>query len=163
MLGTTLGVKEGNQVTANSLTAFGEPLSTLPMEDSFFTGKPHVGEMGYAFLFRAYRADQGKWQTADPLGYPDGWNNFAYVNNGVFHKLDVIGFKELSVVFITNNTVDGDAEAFRESGRHDYVFTNISSIEQMVVAMETIKIQGDSIKKWCVSGHANGSITGAFF
>ena len=99
MLGTTLGVKEGNQLTVNSLTAFGEPLSTSPMEDSFFTGKPHVGEMGYAFLFRAYRADQGKWQTADPLGYPDGWNNFAYVNNGVFHKLDVIGFKELSVVF----------------------------------------------------------------
>ena len=65
MLGTTLGVKEGNQVTANSLTAFGEPLSTLPMEDSFFTGKPHVGEMGYVFLFRAYRADQGKWQTSD--------------------------------------------------------------------------------------------------
>ena len=85
------------------------------------------------------------------------------MNNGVFHKLDVIGFKELSVVFITNNTVDGDAEAFRESRRYDYVFTNISSIEQMVVSMETIKIQGDSIKKWCVSGHANGSITGAFF
>ena len=62
------------------------------------------------------------------------------MNNGVFHKLDVIGFKELSVVFITNNTVDGDAEAFRESGRYDYVFTNISSIEQMAVAMETIKI-----------------------
>ena len=98
MLGTTLGVKEGklgvkegNQVTANSLTAFGEPLSTSPMEDSFFTGKPHVGEMGYAFLFRAYRADQGKWQTADPLGYPDGWNNFAYVKNQVSYCIDWLG------------------------------------------------------------------------
>ena len=91
MLGTTLGVKEGNQLTVNSLTAFGEPLSTSPMEDSFFTGKPHVGEMGYAFLFRAYRADQGKWQTADPLGYPDGWNNFAYVNNGVTIAIDWMG------------------------------------------------------------------------
>ena len=91
MLGTTLGVKEGNQVTANSLTAFGEPLSTLPMEDSFFTGKPHVGEMGYVFLFRAYRADQGKWQTADPLGYPDGWNNFAYVNNNIIKYVDPTG------------------------------------------------------------------------
>ena len=91
MLGTTLGVKDGNQVTANSLTAFGDPLSTLPMEDSFFTDKPHVGEMGYVFLFRAYRADQGKWQTSDPLGYPDGWNNFAYVNNGVTEAIDWMG------------------------------------------------------------------------
>ena len=49
------------------------------------------GEMGYAFLFRAYRADQGKWQTSDPLGYPDGWNNFAYVNNGVTATIDPLG------------------------------------------------------------------------
>ena len=91
MLGTTLGVKEGNQVTANSLTAFGEPLSASPMEDSFFTGKPHVGEMGYVFLFRAYRADQGKWQTADPLGYPDGWNNTQYCGNALTSAVDLFG------------------------------------------------------------------------
>ena len=91
MLGTTLGVKDGDKVTQNNLTAFGESLSTSPMQDSFFTGKPHVGEMGYVFLFRAYRADQGKWQTADPLGYPDGWNNFTYVNNGVTFAIDWLG------------------------------------------------------------------------
>ena len=28
--------------------------------------------------FRNYRADLAKWQTADPLGYPDGWNQLAY-------------------------------------------------------------------------------------
>ena len=88
MLGTTLGIKDGDKVMQNNLTAFGESLSTSPMQDSFFTGKPHVGELGYAFLFRNYRADQGKWQTSDPLGYPDGWNNFAYVNNGVIMNID---------------------------------------------------------------------------
>ena len=91
MLGTTLGVKDGDKVMQNNLTAFGESLSTSPMQDSFFTGKPHVGEMGYVFLFRAYRADQGKWQTADPAGYPDGWNNFAYVNNWVMTSIDLLG------------------------------------------------------------------------
>ncbi len=91
LLGTTLGVKDGDKVTQNNLTAFGESLSTSPMQDSFFTGKPHVGEMGYVFLFRAYRADQGKWQTADPLGYPDGWNNFAYVNNFPLQQFDKLG------------------------------------------------------------------------
>jgi RHS repeat-associated protein len=57
----------------------------------FFTGKPQVEGLGYAFLFRNYRADLGKWQTADPLGYPDGWNNLAYVNNGVTSAIDTNG------------------------------------------------------------------------
>ena len=101
MLGTTLGVKDGDKVTQNSLTAFGESLSTSPMQDSFFTGKPHVGEMGYVFLFRAYRADQGKWQTSDPLGYPDGWNNLAYVNNNVLSSIDFLGCAEYSANAVT--------------------------------------------------------------
>ena len=69
------------------MTAFGESENV----DAFFTGKPLVGELGYAFLFRNYRPEQGKWQTADPLGYPDGWNNFAYVNNGVTMNIDWLG------------------------------------------------------------------------
>ena len=91
MLGTTLGVKDGDKVTQNNLTAFGESLGASPMQDSFFTGKTLVGELGYAFLFRNYRADQGKWQTNDPLGYPDGWNNLAYVNNRVTNCIDWLG------------------------------------------------------------------------
>ena len=80
------------QVTQNNLTAFGAPTDHSSLTtDHFFTGKPHVGEMGYVFLFRAYCADQGKWQTSDPLGYPDGWNNFAYVNNGITAAFDYLG------------------------------------------------------------------------
>ena len=45
---------------------------------AMFTGKPHVAELGYAFLFRNYNSSLGKWSTADPLGYPDGWNNLAF-------------------------------------------------------------------------------------
>lgn len=65
---------------------------------NMFTGKPEITGLGYAFLFRNYRGDLGKWQTQDPigiiiatepefaskdtpetyeLGYPDGWNNLA--------------------------------------------------------------------------------------
>jgi uncharacterized protein RhaS with RHS repeats len=33
----------------------------------------------------------GKWQTSDPLGYPDGWNNLAYCNNGVTSCYDWLG------------------------------------------------------------------------
>ena len=78
------------------------------MQDSFFTGKPHVGEMGYVFLFRAYRADQGKWQTSDPLGYPDGWNNLAYVNNIPNRYIDHKGFFMVSVTICGHEELDGD-------------------------------------------------------
>ena len=87
MLGNTLGVKGKDSYQPIKMTAFGESDNV----DAFFTGKPLVGELGYAFLFRNYRPEQGKWQTADPLGYPDGWNNLAYVNNGVTMAIDWLG------------------------------------------------------------------------
>ena len=37
--------------------------------------------------FRNCRADLAKWQTADPLGYPDGWGRFVYCGN---MKMDVV-------------------------------------------------------------------------
>ena len=87
MLGTTLGSHSDEGYTPVRMTAFGESDNA----DAFFTGKPLVGELGYTFLFRNYRPEQGKWQTADPLGYPDGWNNLAYVNNGVTMAIDWLG------------------------------------------------------------------------
>ncbi len=44
-----------------SQTAFSEG------DAAFFTGKPLVPGLGRAFLFRNYRPDLAKWQTADPL------------------------------------------------------------------------------------------------
>ena len=93
MLGNTLGVKGKNAYQPIKMTAFGESDNV----DAFFTGKPLVGELGYAFLFRNYRSEQGKWQTADPLGYPDGWNNFAYVNNAVTMAIDWQGTEWVKV------------------------------------------------------------------
>ena len=83
----TLGVKDQSSYQPIRMTAFGESDNA----DAFFTGKPLIGELGYTFLFRNYRPEQGKWQTADPLGYPDGWNNLAYVNNGVTVNVDWLG------------------------------------------------------------------------
>jgi len=83
MLGSTLNI--GGK--AINMTAFGESADSNAM----YTGKPYIGELGYAFLFRNYRSDYGKWQTTDPLGYPDGWNNLAYVNNGVIGAIDWLG------------------------------------------------------------------------
>ena len=93
MLGSTLNI--GGK--AIHMTAFGESSDTNAM----FTGKPYIGELGYAFLFRNYRADQGKWQTTDPLGYPDGWNNLAYVNNEITRFADMYGGYKICHITVT--------------------------------------------------------------
>ena len=96
MLGNTLGVKDGEKFSAIDRDAFGElkPGEKPNLAVNFFTGKPEIDGLGYSFLLRNYRADLGKWQTTDPLGYPDGWNNLAYVNNGVTMKIDWMGAEE---------------------------------------------------------------------
>ena len=86
MLGSTLNI--GGK--AVNMTVFGESADTNAM----YTGKPYIGELGYAFLFRNYRSDYGKWQTTDPLGYPDGWNNLAYCNNKALICYDKYGLSE---------------------------------------------------------------------
>ena len=83
MLGSTLAVN-GKAV---EMSSFGETAD----KNAFFTGKPMIDELGYSFLFRDYNPNQGKWTTTDPLGYPDGWNNLAYVNNNVIFCIDLLG------------------------------------------------------------------------
>ena len=99
MLGTTVGAKSGKHYSAATLSAFGEDLNhhsstSTSHFNSFFTGKPHVAGLGHAFLMRNYRAGLAKWQTVDPMGYPDGWNAMAYCNNGVTGSVDLWGCHE---------------------------------------------------------------------
>lgn len=88
MLGTSLGKVEKNGYSAITKTSFGAESNNA---NSFFTGKPYVENLGYAFLFRNYRADMGKWGMVDPIGYPNGWNNLAYCNNRVLFYYDKYG------------------------------------------------------------------------
>ena len=94
-LGTTVGAKKDGKYSAAALTAFGENLSvdspTPTQNSNFFTGKPYVEGLGHAFWMRNYRAGLAKWQSADPMGYPDGWNQLAYCNNGVTSAVDLWG------------------------------------------------------------------------
>ncbi len=103
MLGSTLGAMGTDGFKTVARTAFGETGGNSAEE--FFTGKPMVGDLGYAFLFRAYRPGLGKWQTADPLGYPDGWNNLAYCNSRVTDCVDWLGALVQAVFSITKHTL----------------------------------------------------------
>jgi RHS repeat-associated protein len=92
ILGTTQGATDGKEFSQISRDSFGQTLdNSTDTNYDYFTGKPKIEGLGYAFLFRNYAAGLGKWTTSDPLGYPDGWNNFAYVNNRVTRCFDWLG------------------------------------------------------------------------
>ena len=86
-LGSTTGTLRGGEFAPVAMTAFGETEDAA----AFFTGKPFVDGLGYAFLLRNYRPDHGKWLTRDPFGYPDGWNDLAYCGNDCFSCIDLAG------------------------------------------------------------------------
>ena len=51
LLGSTIGIRSGKEYRETGMTAFGE----TDEKSAMFTGKPYIGELGYAFLFRNYR------------------------------------------------------------------------------------------------------------
>ncbi|MDK3160803.1 RHS repeat-associated core domain-containing protein [Kamptonema cortianum] len=58
----------------------------------FYTGKPYDEDLqSYHFLYRNYSPTKGRWTAADPSGFPDGPNQWLYVNNGVMNKVDPLG------------------------------------------------------------------------
>jgi len=98
LLGTTQGVKSGDKYTATPRTAFGDVNKAFLSSKAYcvggFTGKPYVEGLGSVFLFRNYRPELSKWTCSDPIGYPDGYNNFAYVNNHATNCIDWQGTLE---------------------------------------------------------------------
>ena len=125
-LGTTIGSKKDGKYSAAALTAFGESLETLQGEvtsnfkhqtsnSNFFTGKPFVEGLGHAFLMRNYRAGLAKWQTADPMGYPDGWNQLAYCGNRANIFVDKFGMWATGVAYAIN---DNDVPWYLSSHRN---------------------------------------------
>ena len=118
MLGTTLGKKEksGSKYSAAALSAFGERLDNVDgtspairsLGEGWFTGKPYVEGLGHVFLMRNYRADLAKWQTVDPMGYPDGWNQLAYCGNGVTSAVDALSLWTIQIgVFLFGGAATG--------------------------------------------------------
>ena len=103
MLGTTLGV-HSEKYESIARDAFGMTSKDADSAENFFTGKPYIGELGYAFLFRNYRPELGKWQTTDPLGYPDGWNNLAYCNNDIISGIDCLGGWKFKITGVSSSS-----------------------------------------------------------
>ena len=140
MLGTTLGAKaKGKKYSAAALTAFGEDLTihspTPTSRSNFFTGKPCVAGLGHVFLFRNYRASLGKWLTADPLGYPDGWNALAYGINSPSTGFDKAGGswsrwddEDFTSYYFTSYRIYGDGFDTDNMGLTGEIFAVINDV-----------------------------------
>ena len=148
LLGNTLGVKDQSSYQPIRMTAFGESDNA----DAFFTGKPLVGELGYTFLFRNYRPEQGKWQTADPLGYPDGWNNFAYCNNNTIMLIDRLGLDTILTQMnqaARNPYITPEQRQQAAAARDAYVLQNNGSsalTEYLSAVAETVSALNDQVQ-----------------
>ena len=60
----------------------------------FYTGKPYDADLGaYTFNYRNYDPQTTRWTTTDPSGFPDGANNFIYVNNRICDAVDPEGLR----------------------------------------------------------------------
>ena len=121
ILGTTLGTQSEHGYASVAMTAFGDTADA----DALFTGKPQVDGLGHAFLFRNYRAGLGKWLTADPLGYPDGWNQLAYCNNWVMDCIDWLGGLIISDDYITEKDLtygDNGIKIINDYSISDWIF-----------------------------------------
>ena len=135
MLGSTLAVND----KAVEMTSFGE----TDNDDAFFTGKPMIDELGYSFLFRDYNPNQGKWTTSDPLGYPDGWNNLAYVNNEVIGAVDICG-----------TFIEGKVQAAAQAAIDSYI--NAQALNALLNSLSS----GSADKDLEFKGNFNLVITG---
>jgi RHS repeat-associated protein len=90
-LATTFGIADAaGEIAAIEADAFGSPLAG-EANSVRFTGKPYDEDLGaYVFPFRNYRADEARWMSADPSGFPDGVNGSFYVPNPL-KGLDPLG------------------------------------------------------------------------
>ncbi|MBQ7187971.1 MAG: hypothetical protein IJR99_01000 [Kiritimatiellae bacterium] len=87
ILGTTVGLVKNGEYKTVPHSVYGESTNT----ETFFTGKPFIDELGYSFLLRNYRPELARWQNPDPLGFPDGWNNYVYCNGMASFAFDLLG------------------------------------------------------------------------
>ena len=87
-LATTVGIADAaGESAAMEAHAFGSPLAGGG-NPGRFSGKPYDEDLGaYVFHFRNYRAEEGRWLTADPSGFPDGVNSRLNVLN-IWRQID---------------------------------------------------------------------------
>jgi RHS repeat-associated protein len=91
----------GTSASSYSYDAFGNLLAAQTNGDTnryLFSTKEFDSRSGlYYFGARYYDPEVGRWLNTDPLGYTDGFNLYAYVNNNPLNAVDPFGFQEYAL------------------------------------------------------------------
>lgn len=88
----TLQDMAGNIVENYHFTAFGEEEQTSHINPWRYYSKRHDEETGFVYFGRRYYApDIGRWITADPIGFDDGPNLYAYLQHSPMMLFDLYG------------------------------------------------------------------------
>jgi RHS repeat-associated protein len=111
-LATTVGIADAaGEIAALEADAFGSPLAG-GANAGRFTGKPYDEDLGaYVFPFRNYRADEARWMSADPSGFPDGLNKRIYAARS-FREIDPLG---LVINVYGNESAYNEAKSYATS------------------------------------------------
>lgn len=116
-LATTVSMIDASgEIAALEADAFGSPLATSGAPERY-TGKPYDSDLGaIVFPFRNYRAQEARWLTADPSGFPDGINGRFYI--GVYaNVIDPLGLAGWVVI---HSSSDGGGSSLNTSG-HSWI------------------------------------------
>lgn len=103
---TLVDLKTKKAVETNRYTAFGEMLEGGEISPWKFASKRFDRESGFLFFGRRYYyPEMGRWITADPQGFKNGPNLYAYVHNGPLNAYDLYGLYDVSFAR-TRNVAD---------------------------------------------------------
>jgi RHS repeat-associated protein len=128
----------------------------------FFTGKPYDADLGaYLFKHRSYDPALCRWTTPDPSGFPDGANNWVYVNNGATSHFDSLG---LAVTEI-HGVEDISCRAYH-TGSPEWILVDMS-VRESIPAGGAAAVYGISVQwerrattQYTPTGYTTKSATG---
>jgi RHS repeat-associated protein len=84
----------GGALAINSYDAWGIPAASN-MGRFQYTGQTWIPEIGlYYYKARVYSPTLGRFLSADPIGYGDGMNMYAYVGNDPVNRVDPLGLTQ---------------------------------------------------------------------
>jgi RHS repeat-associated protein len=84
----------GNPIQINSYDEYGIPASTN-LGRFQYTGQAWIPEIGmYSYKARIYSPTLGRFLQPDPIGYPDGPNNYNYVLSDPVNGTDPSGYRK---------------------------------------------------------------------
>lgn len=131
--------------TALRFTAFGEELSARTPIPWGFASKRLDTETGFLFFGRRYYSPQlAKWITADPKGFDDGPNLYAYVHNNPLTHFDLYGLADHGNRGLLNFIFEAIRDNWREGAkRRDHGCTHLCpEFENEFKAKSNIKDAG---------------------